>query len=78
MENEQQQIDDLTDRDQLLTSAILDAGRSSNGGWNKKQFEVLGLSWPPCTGWKHASVNNLYSKEEIELFLAYKDDHLEA
>lgn len=25
---------------------------TKNGGWTKKQLELIGVSWPPIKGWK--------------------------
>ena len=32
--------------------ALLKAGKSPKGAWNKRQMEVLGVQWPPRKGWK--------------------------
>lgn len=35
-----------------ITNDWLMNNRTKNGGWTKKQFVILGLSWPQKSGWK--------------------------
>lgn len=38
----------------VITEEFLALGRSTAGGWTKAQFALLGVSWPPISGWKAA------------------------
>ena len=35
---------------------MLDAARTSRGGWSRAQLQVLGVPWPPPTGWMRRTV----------------------
>ena len=30
----------------------IEQGCSDNGGWNKPQLALIGVSWPPVQGWR--------------------------
>ena len=36
----------------------LSAGVSDAGGWNKAQFALIGITWPPLRGWKAALIRD--------------------
>ena len=36
----------------IIDTDFIRLGESGNGGWNKKQFNILGINWPPKKGWK--------------------------
>lgn len=60
----------------LLTHEILNSGMSTNGGWNKEQFSLIGIPWPPQKGWKSSVIMKNFPDETINLFLYFKDHHL--
>lgn len=62
----------------LLTYEAIEAGRSKNGGWSKKQLEAIGVTWPPVHGWLNWIVEKrvVVSDERYALFLSLKDAHL--
>jgi hypothetical protein len=64
----------------ILTSKIVESGRSKNGGWSKKQLELIGVEWPengsPVKGWKGRVVGRKFAVETVEQFLSLKDSHL--
>lgn len=59
-----------------INDELLQAGRSSNGGWNQAQFALLGVAWPPQKGWKLRLIGTPIEADQVELFLALKDSHL--
>lgn len=60
-----------------LTHAIIEEGKSKNGGWSEKQLMLIGVSWPPIKGWKSRSVGREVASRKIIEFLALKDAHLD-
>lgn len=57
----------------LVTEDFLKRGMSGQGGWNAKQFAILGIDWPPRKGWKYGIVNRLWlTPEDAETFLALR------
>lgn len=53
----------------ILTHQLIEQGRSENGGWNRNQFELLGVSWPPLKGWKERLNGTQMSRVKFEEFL---------
>ena len=51
-----------------ITLAYLDKFKTPKGGYNKKQVEALGLSWPLVSGWKTALVGNYITGEMADIF----------
>lgn len=47
-------------------------GQSGEGGWNKKQFEILGISWPPPRGWRKLVIGKIISYSDALKFIEYK------
>lgn len=35
-----------------ITNEWIRANTTRNGGYTKKQLELVGVAWPPITGWK--------------------------
>jgi hypothetical protein len=35
-----------------LTDEWMRAHATRNGGYSKKQLELIGVAWPPITGWR--------------------------
>lgn len=60
----------------IMTNEIIVSGQSTRGGWSRKQFEVLGISYPPIKGWKWGIIDKDYPEETVKLFLQLKDQHL--
>lgn len=55
----------------ILTPALIHAGRTGSGGWNKRQLEALGI--PKLkTGWIESNSGRVVTKEQYELFLSLK------
>lgn len=38
----------------ILTRELVLKGRSRRGGWTREQLKVLGVAWPPKSGWLDA------------------------
>lgn len=59
-----------------ITSEILHAGLSDNGGYNHKQIKLFNL--PPCSPWefKKRVLGRKVSQKKINKFLALKNQHL--
>lgn len=56
-----------------LTDNLIRAGQTNNGGWNKKQLHLLGISWPPTKGWKLKVIGQEITEEHYEEFLSLKN-----
>lgn len=54
----------------LITKEFLEAGQVSRGSWDKKQFSLLGLSWPPKKEWQKSVIGTKIPKDVAEQFLA--------
>lgn len=59
----------------ILTLETFEKGKSSKGGWNKKQYVLLGIS-KLYNGWKLDIIGKDYPEETINQFLSLKDDHI--
>ena len=60
-----------------LTKEIFEKGRSSRGGWNNKQLEVLGVgNYKHNKGWKNLIIDKDFDPKVIEAYLTLKDDHI--
>jgi hypothetical protein len=60
------------DREVEITNALIDAGKSTRGGWSKRQLALLGVEWPPQQGWKERVIGCVISQEDAELFVKLK------
>lgn len=59
----------------ILTKEILERGKSSNGGWNRKQLNVFGI--PDFKEkWKRKIIGKDFSESVIKEFLSFHDAHL--
>jgi len=59
-----------------LTSSLLLAGKSSNGGWSKQQLELFDVHYPLQKGWFKRLIGELVPVEYYEEFLKLKNKHL--
>jgi len=55
-----------------ITKALLDAGRSNRKGWNRSQLAILGVPWPPPSGWKNRVSGKTISATDAKRFLALR------
>jgi hypothetical protein len=59
-----------------VTRALIDDGRSRNGGWSREQAALLGVPWPLRPGWKYRVVGTEIPDEAAARFLELRDAHL--
>lgn len=57
-----------------ITRALLEEGMNGNGGWNRKQLDLIGVSWPPKKGWREWAIGKEISDRDAERFIALKGD----
>lgn len=55
----------------VLTKALIEAGRTGNSGYRKKQLLALGVSYPPKSGWIERLIGTEVSDEQYERFLGH-------
>jgi hypothetical protein len=53
----------------VITSTLIEAGKSLRGGWNGKQLQLLGVSWPPSPGWQDKVEGKPIHPEIAEQFI---------
>jgi hypothetical protein len=41
----------MTER-RIVTAAEIEAAKTKNGGWTRRQLAEWGVPWPPPRGWK--------------------------
>lgn len=58
-----------------LTEEIIVKAKSSNGGFSKKQLEVIGVEWI-YKGWLKESMKKEFSQNQLDEFVRLKDLHL--
>lgn len=51
-----------------ITSSFIDKNKTKNGGWTKRQLEILGVSWPPQKGWKSKTLGLILTDFEVKEF----------
>lgn len=61
-----------------ITNEFIEWGKSSHGGWTKKQLNLLGLFYAesPPTGWKKKIIGNNILLKTYNEFLLLKDTHI--
>ncbi len=55
-----------------LTEEMLVKGATNGIGWNREQFNILGVKYPPMRGWKDRIIGGDISPEKYQLFLSLK------
>jgi len=55
-----------------ISESLLEAGKSIRGGWNRKQMDILGESWPPREGWQKNVIGRDISGDDAERYLALR------
>lgn len=51
-----------------LTKEIIEAARTPNGGFTRKQLAALGISWPVQGNWIKEKIGTYITKEQLEEF----------
>jgi hypothetical protein len=46
-----------------ITEEFIEKIASPRGGWNRPQLALLGVDWPPTTGWKRRLIGMEISEE---------------
>lgn len=60
----------------IMTHAIIELARSRNGGWSKKQLELVGVDWPLANGWKKSLIGQEITASIVHKFISMRDRHL--
>jgi hypothetical protein len=55
-----------------ITDELIEAGKSKRGGWSKAQLAILGVPWPPESGWKQKVRGRTISQSEAERFVTLR------
>lgn len=55
-----------------ITRELIDAGRTSSGGWTATQINLLGMQWPPAKGWQEKVIGREISQEDADRFLGLR------
>ncbi len=55
-----------------LTSDLIEAAKSEQGGWTREQLECIGIGWPPPKEWKRQVIGRKIDKASAERFLKLK------
>ena len=58
----------------IFTKELFDKGKSSNGGYNNKQLDCLGVDYK-VSGWKYLVIGKELPDSKVAEFLALKDYH---
>ncbi len=57
--------------DFVVTMAWIEANKTKNGGWKRRQLEQLHVAWPPKKGWKEQAVGLIISGDQKRIFEAF-------
>jgi hypothetical protein len=56
----------------IITHEFLDRGMSERGGWTRSQLEILGVEWPPESGWPRRVIGTELDELDAEAFLSLR------
>jgi hypothetical protein len=56
-----------------VNAGLLMAGRSHRGGWTREQFELLGVAWPPASGWREEVIGTRIPLEAAQRFVSTRE-----
>lgn len=56
----------------LITEEELESSRSLRGGWTANQFELIGVDWPPLSGWKKEILKTPIPEDNIVRFISLR------
>ncbi len=59
----------------IVTSQLIEEGKSKNGGWSTRQLKLIGVEWPPVKDWKARVIGQEISDEDAQAFVKLKDAH---
>ena len=60
----------------VITYEYVHQHKTTNGGWTKKQLEVLGVQWPPRNGWIRSVCGKVLTSQEVAAFESGKHELL--
>ena len=60
-----------------ITKEFLNEHKTKNGAYTRKQFQILGIGWPPGKGWERQIIGKELTIEEAELFEKAKNIKIE-
>ena len=52
-----------------ITEELITAGTSKRGGFSKRQLALLGVDWPPTSGWKKSVIGRPIPQEDAQEFI---------
>jgi hypothetical protein len=53
-----------------ITEELICSAKTTKGAWNKAQFALIGIAWPPPKGWKSSIIGKEISEEHAANFIA--------
>jgi len=53
-----------------ITAELIDSGKSAAGGYSRAQLALLGVAWPPVSGWKRQVIGTQITREAATDFVA--------
>jgi len=61
----------------IITKDYLNKHKTNKGAYTRKQFQILGIGWPPGKGWERQIIGKELTIEEAELFEKAKNIKVE-
>lgn len=55
-----------------MTKEIISQGENGTGGWNYKQFQLLGIETPPRADWKNRIIGVSFDESTVRQFISLK------
>jgi len=60
-----------------ITAELIAAGKSERGGLSRKQMTLLGVEWPPRSGWRQLIIGRPISDDDADEFIRLAGRHHE-
>ena len=57
----------------IIIKEFIESNKTARGGWNRKQIEAIGLTWPPTKGWKRSVIGNCISIVNAQIFASFTE-----
>jgi hypothetical protein len=61
-----------------ITNELIESGKSAAGGYSKAQLALLGVTWPPLSGWKKRVIGSQITSDEAARFVAGRGGSVES
>ena len=61
----------------IITKDYLNKHKTNKGAYTRKQFQILGIGWPPGKGWERQIIGKEITIEEAGLFEKAKNIKVE-